>query len=121
MRFGYGSIGGAALAFALGIFAAGCVEEVPAQIALSPQGEQIEITNEKLPNEQYKELGDVVGEGIGGDPREASLNADNDLRNHTASLGASFVTVDSRQTESYGYFTGKVKLQVHGIAYRLRD
>ena len=45
-----------------------CSEELPSQIALSPQGEQIETSDEPMPADQYKEIGDVTGEGDRSEP-----------------------------------------------------
>ncbi len=95
-----------------------CTEELPASVALSSQGEQIEISYDPMPADTYADLGDVVGSGIGTTNSDAEQNARNDLRNNVAKVGGTYVHVLDTQQTAYGYFSLKVKVMLRGVAYK---
>ena len=103
---------------ATALLAAGCTEELPSSVALSSQGEQIEISYDPLLASDYADLGDVVGVGIGPSNSEAEQNARNDLRNRAAQLGGTYVHVSDTQQTAYGYFSARVKVVLRGSAYK---
>ncbi len=96
----------------------GCTEELPSSVALSSQGEQIEISYDPMPADSYADLGDVVGTGIGATNSDAEQNARNDLRNKVAHLGGTYVHVTDTQQTAYGYFSARVKVTLRGSAYK---
>ena len=96
----------------------GCTEELPSSVALSSQGEQIEISYDPMPGDSYADLGDVVGTGIGATNSDAEQNARNDLRNKVARLGGTYVHVTDTQQTAYGYFSARVKVTLRGSAYK---
>jgi hypothetical protein len=97
-----------------------CTEELPSSVALSSQGEQIEISYDPLPSNDYADLGDVVGVGVGPSSSEAEQNARNDLRNRAAQLGGTYVHVTDTQQTAYGYFSAKVKVVLRGSAFKAK-
>ncbi len=97
-----------------------CTEELPSSIALSSQGEQIEISYDPLPSTDYADLGDVIGSGVGPSNSEAEQNARNDLRNRAAQLGGTYVHVTDTQQTAYGYFSAKVKVVLRGSAFKAK-
>jgi hypothetical protein len=97
-----------------------CAGQIPHNVELQPQAENVEFAYEPPSAAAYKEVGQVKGEAIGKDPELALEQAKNDLRNKAAALGAALVTID----ENVGALvplTDETHVTLTGRAYKPAD
>jgi hypothetical protein len=95
----------------------GCAESLADHIPLQPAAESVEFAAEPPSAHSYKCLGPVTGVAAAKELDVAQQAARNDLRNKTAALGGSLVTVDQNLAEPLP-LTDKMKVRLIGRAYK---
>jgi Domain of unknown function (DUF4156) len=108
-----------ALLFALPWLLA-CAGQLPESVELKPGADDVEILTEPPSPNAYRFLGEVTGRAAAPDLEAAQEAARNDLRNKTAALGGTLVTIDSNVGEPV-LLLGKTKVRLVGRAYKPVD
>jgi len=105
---------------ALLAFSSSCVEELPDHVDLIPGAQDVEFATETPSKNNYKLIGELVGQAAANDPDTAEFAARNDLRNKASEIGASLVTVDDSTGEAMP-LRDKIKVKVYGRAFKAID
>jgi ADP-ribose pyrophosphatase YjhB (NUDIX family) len=99
---------------------AGCAEALPEKINLKPEGEQVEIINERPNQDLYVPMGEITAAAMGDSKETALVQAKNDLRNQAAARGASLVSVDNVEAK-LEWQGRKTAVKATGTAYKPKD
>jgi hypothetical protein len=91
-----------------------------APVALTPEGDEVEMAVGEPSGNRYDLVGSVNGEAYGKDIEDATRWAKNDLRNKAAKMGAMLVSIDET-TGDRGIFDERVHIKVAGRAFKIRD
>jgi hypothetical protein len=98
----------------------GCKQTLPDKVALTPEGEHIEILDEKPAKDIYLPIGEVSASAVGTDKPAAISEATNGLRNETATRGGRAVHIDSTDAE-VDWRDGKTVVKLTGTAFRAAE
>src|SRR5260370_33728758 len=102
------------------VFWMGCAGELPDHVVLQPSAETVSFAIEPPSPSTYKLVGKVTGEAAANELDVAHQAARNDLRNKSAAIGASFVTIDEDLGEPLP-LRDKTKVKLVGRAYKSID
>ena len=98
--------------------AAGCAENLPEVVDLTPNASNVEVISDPPTAEIYVAVGQVSAKVAGTEVSAAVREAKNELRNQAAARGATFVSIDEITSRASWDLRGKTVVSMSGTAYK---